>query len=109
MYTNLAELLLVKNIYKVDCDSSEYIPIVFKPLKPVITLKSTKGFVASLVEATILPTAFSKAPTSSPSDLLTCILRPSLYSPGGNSLESRSLFILDLMKAFLTSAMYFSI
>ena len=49
-----------------------------------------------------LPFMFSNAPTSAPSDLLTPIFLPSLYSPLGISLASKSLFILDLTKVFLT-------
>ena len=73
---------------------SLYIPIDFKVpvVCPANTLKSTGTGLSPLVfiKAFELPKAFSKAPTSSPSDLLTCILNPSLYSPEGSNLLSRS-------------------
>ncbi len=53
-----------------------------------------------------LPSIFSSEPTSLSSDLPTDIFRASLYSPLGNILSSRSLFILDFKKVFLASAMY---
>ena len=49
----------------------------------------------------MFPLTFSKAPTSAPSDLLMFIFLPSLYSPLGINLASKSLFILDLTKVFL--------
>ena len=63
-------------------------PIDFKlQPQPDKMLKSTSPCVAT---AGIFPTAFSKAPTSSPSDLLTCIFCPSRYSPEGSNLLYRS-------------------
>ena len=50
-----------------------------------------------------LPKTFSKEPTLDPSDLLTWAFTAFLYSPDGTNLASRSLFILDFIKAFLTS------
>jgi len=84
-------------------------PIDFKS-KLVIAGSFKKATANSLkLTAKVFPNAFSKAPTSSPSDLLTCIFCPSLYSPDGSNLLSRSLFILDFIKAFLTSAIQFNI
>ena len=54
----------------------------------------------------LLPKIFSKAPTSSPSDLLICTFSAFLYSPLDNNLSSKSLFILDLTKLFFISDIF---
>ena len=53
----------------------------------------------------IVPTFPSELP--SPWDLFIETFNASLYSPLGNNLSSRSLFILDLIKLFLTCAIKF--
>ena len=57
-----------------------------------------------MAHAFLLPSMASNEPTSSLSDLATCKFNASLYSLFGINLSSKSLFILDLMKLFLASA-----
>ena len=78
-----------------------YISPGYDPAVLDITVIVKSGITLAILT---LPKTFSKAPTSCPSDLLTATFLAFLYSPDGSNLSSRSLFILDLRKVFLASA-----
>ena len=54
----------------------------------------------------VLPFKFWTLPTSEPSEVAISILFASLYSPGGTSLSSRSLFIRALENVRFNSGIY---
>ena len=94
MLIKLSLVLSLKKAYISWLGSSLYVPIMF----PAVT--------ACPKPKALLPKTFSNEPILSDSDLPTDIFCASLYSPLGISLLSRSLFILDLRKLFLISAIF---
>ena len=82
--------------------SSGNTPITFKPFKFPGIIEEKSAIFSLPKTFWIVPTFPSAEP--SPWDLFIETLTASLYSPLGTNLSSRSLFILDFRKLFLTSA-----
>ena len=90
----------VKNIYILSVLSSVKTPIALA-LNPGYPGETPKEVIA------VFPITFSNAPTSLSSDSETATFKAFLYSLDGINLSSKSLFILDARKEFLTSAIYY--